>query len=484
MAITRLMHMKEALDYKPQHLINAINYVLDVKNNGRKTEYGQWVGGNAGLHSNEIIQAFLDTKELWEKEDGRQGYHFVISFSPEEAVDAKTCYEVLQDFCEEYLADSYDYMFAVHTDQEHMHGHIIFNSVNRETGYKYHYVKGDWEKYIQPVTDKICKKYKLKELTYEKERVGLSYASWAAEKSGAINWTHIIRADVDYAIQNSSNMEEFFQFMKDMNYHLDIGYSRKYQSSYITFIFTDAEGMEHRRRSYKLIPGEKERDAYSVTAIENMIHNKDEFIPYHQKLSENLSQKVSTRIGNCSTILKGSRTYQRMYQAVSYYKLPNPFAVSQQQVRRDMLRIERLIEECAYLNRNPGISMERLQKRSAEVDARLKELYIERKMLLKVEADMKLTVSPDVIERHSQLLHQLSAVKEYDAVSESAEDELERLESKLPYAFVINSRQLHRCEQNIEVLKKEKRVLGRVIETEGGYNKSLNVDVHVSPAHK
>ena len=97
---------------------------------------------------------------------------------------------------------------------------------------------------------------------------------------------------------------------------------------------------------------------------------------------------------------------------------------------------------------------------------------------------MKLTVSPDVIERHSQLLHQLSAVMEYDAVSESAEDELERLESKLPYAFVINSRQLHRCEQNIEVLKKEKRVLGRVIETEGGYNKSLNVDVHVSPAHK
>ena len=97
---------------------------------------------------------------------------------------------------------------------------------------------------------------------------------------------------------------------------------------------------------------------------------------------------------------------------------------------------------------------------------------------------MELTVSPDVIERHRQLLHQFSSAKEYDAVSEAVEDELERLEAKLPYAFIINSRQLHRCQQNIEVLKKEKNVLGRVIKTEGGNNKSLNVDVHISPARK
>ncbi|MGN1156828.1 MAG: relaxase/mobilization nuclease domain-containing protein, partial [Agathobacter sp.] len=209
MAITKIMHMKEDPKYAPQHLINAINYVLDVKNKGKKTDYGRWVGGNVGLHSEEIVQAFLDSKRFWGKEDGRQGYHFVLSFAQDENVDAQTCYNILQEFCEKYLGDSFDYMFAVHTDKEHMHGHIIFNSVNRETGYKYHYKKGDWEKYIQPVTDNICKNYGLKKLTYEKERVGESYASWNSNKKGNVNWTHIMRADIDWAIEQASDMEEF-----------------------------------------------------------------------------------------------------------------------------------------------------------------------------------------------------------------------------------------------------------------------------------
>ena len=142
MAITKIMHMKEDPKYVPQHLINAIHYVLDVKNKGKKTEYGKWVGGNVGLAADEIIQAFLDTKRFWGKEDGRQGYHFVLSFGEEEHVDAQTCYSILQEFCEKYLGDAYDYMYAVHTDKDHMHGHIIFNSLNRDTGLKYRYLKG------------------------------------------------------------------------------------------------------------------------------------------------------------------------------------------------------------------------------------------------------------------------------------------------------------------------------------------------------
>ena len=38
MAVTRLMHMKESPNYKPQHLVNAIKYILDVRNDGAKTD--------------------------------------------------------------------------------------------------------------------------------------------------------------------------------------------------------------------------------------------------------------------------------------------------------------------------------------------------------------------------------------------------------------------------------------------------------------
>lgn len=144
MAITKLMHMKESPDWKPKHLWNAIRYILDPI----KTDNGRLVGGNSGKKPKEVLKNFLDTKEAFRKLDGRQGYHFVISFPPGET-DEETAYEVIREFCEEYLEDNYDYVFAVHNDTAHKHGHIIFNSVSRMDGYKYHYKKGGWEKFIR-----------------------------------------------------------------------------------------------------------------------------------------------------------------------------------------------------------------------------------------------------------------------------------------------------------------------------------------------
>lgn len=103
------------------------------------------MGGNSGSEADEVYQTMIDTKKEWNKLDKRQGYHFVISFAPGEA-SAEQAYDVLKDFCEEYLGDDYDYVFSIHTDQEHMHGHIVFNSVSRTNGYKYRYERGTGRK--------------------------------------------------------------------------------------------------------------------------------------------------------------------------------------------------------------------------------------------------------------------------------------------------------------------------------------------------
>ena len=154
MAITKLSNIGTPQGGGAAHLKNCISYIL----NSDKTE--GLVGGNAGTTPQEVYQVMMDTKQEWEKENGRQGYHFVISFPPGEATKEEA-YAVINDFCEEYLGENFDYVFSIHTDQKHMHGHIVFNSVNRMDGYKYRYEKGDWEKYIQPITDRVCEKYGL-----------------------------------------------------------------------------------------------------------------------------------------------------------------------------------------------------------------------------------------------------------------------------------------------------------------------------------
>lgn len=416
--------MKEAPTYKPRHLINAIKYILDVDKDGAKTDFGKWVGGNAGLNHKDVIESFLNTKKVWDKEGGRQGYHFVISFSPSEA-DAQTCYNVIQEFCEIYLKDEYDYVFAVHTDKEHMHGHIIFNSVNRETGRKYRYEKGDWETSIQPITDEICKKHALAPLKMEKEKVGKQYALWLAEKNGTINWKHIMRADIECAIYHSNSMEDFLQKMKQMDYRITSGgYSKKHNSHYVVYHYTDDKGKEHKHRSFSLTSGIG--DAYNLEMIQRRIEERKTKDPYHLKFAEGLEQRTNQRLGYLSTSMKNTKTYRRMYQAVSFYKMPNPFAQNNRTVRRDIVQLEKLIQECDYIKKNPletGYST-----RLEVVKAKLKDLYIFRKSLRAMEEGMSKEILPEMFEQ--------------------------------------NKRTLYQCNAEIESLKNEKRILERIVQEE------------------
>ena len=114
------MHMKEAVGVPHRHLANAIQYILDEKNNEEKTEHGLYVGGNAGYDSGEILKTFLDTKELFGKKNGRQGYHFVISFAPGE-VTADEAYQITREFCEKYLGAMIMFLQCIQTKSICMH---------------------------------------------------------------------------------------------------------------------------------------------------------------------------------------------------------------------------------------------------------------------------------------------------------------------------------------------------------------------------
>lgn len=100
------MNIKQGKMGGGKHLSNSIRYIMNPK----KTEDGKWIGGNAGVTSDEVYQMMMDTKMDWDKLEGRQGYHFVISFKPGEATE-EIAYQVLKEFCEEYLGDNYDYVF-------------------------------------------------------------------------------------------------------------------------------------------------------------------------------------------------------------------------------------------------------------------------------------------------------------------------------------------------------------------------------------
>lgn len=162
MAISKVLHMKQAkTGYMAKHLANGLQYIMDPE----KTSGGRYIGGSGCIPENALAQ-MLETKRHFGKKDERQAYHFIISFEKGEVTE-ETAFQVLGKFVEEYLGADYEAVYAVHNDTDHIHGHIIFNSVRCTDGRKYDYPKGEWEHRIQPLVNRLCREHGLSILDME-----------------------------------------------------------------------------------------------------------------------------------------------------------------------------------------------------------------------------------------------------------------------------------------------------------------------------
>lgn len=444
MAVTRILNIKKTQKEEKKlgsaHLIHAFHYILKKE----KTEDGKWIGGNSGVEPDEVYQTMLDTKEDWGKPDGRQGYHFIISWKAGET-EIQTAYNVIKEFCQEYLGDNYDYVFSVHNDKAHIHGHIIFNSVNRVSGYKYRYVKGDWEKHIQPVTDRICVRHGLKPLTYDKERKGRSYAQWEAEKNGTPDWKKIIRADIDATIRESENEETFFAYMERQGYEMKRGKLREH-GTYIAF---RAPGQGRAWRSNKLGAG------YTYADIMERIRTREKY-HYHKQMPRVKAAKFSG--GNrIETFSSFQILHLKKWYLISYRHrfLKNPYAIDQAAVRKNLLHIDRLAQECRYLMSENIRSPKQLRERKELLLRKEKELKNQKYSTEFLQDDEQMT-------RYRELAARLKEIPESDDRFEEVLDEMEELERELPdEAFQAEEMQREVSEQ-LSQLRGELRTIRHI----------------------
>lgn len=220
MAITKILHMKQAKSgYMAKHLANGLKYIMDPD----KTEDGRYISGNNCFPENALEQ-MLETKRHFGKLDKRQGYHFIISFEEEEITE-DTAFELVGEFVKEYLGKDYEAVYAIHNDTDHIHGHIIFNSVRCTDGYKYDYPKGEWEHRIQPLVNDLCKKYglsilDLEEVKEKRKRRQKGETAEPSQKKKISSRNQRIKRDVDRAVEDAETYEEFLENLRSMGYEL------------------------------------------------------------------------------------------------------------------------------------------------------------------------------------------------------------------------------------------------------------------------
>ena len=212
MAITKILNIMESEGRNPaSHLKNALEYIQ----NPDKTEECVLVDGINCLPDTAFEQ-MEETKNIFHKTGKRQGYHVIISFSPEEKVTSEQAMYVLEHFAKDVLGDDYEAVYAVHTDREHMHGHLIWNSVSMTTGKKYNSPKGNWKNHLQLITNKYCDELGLSIMPaeYSRNPKNISRDKWEKEMS----MKDIILRDAKMCAYAAGKVEHFKYLMKRLGY--------------------------------------------------------------------------------------------------------------------------------------------------------------------------------------------------------------------------------------------------------------------------
>ena len=164
------------------------------------------------------------TKERFGKTGGVLGYHIIQSFKPGE-ITADRCHELGRKLASEMFGAGFEIVIGTHLNKEHLHSHIVVNSVSFIDGKKLRFNKQSYRE-LQEISDQLCRKYGLSVI--ESKARGKSYKEWLNEKEGKPTVRGQIRADIDLAIKESFNYSTFIANLEKRGYLIKDSPSRTY----------------------------------------------------------------------------------------------------------------------------------------------------------------------------------------------------------------------------------------------------------------
>ena len=166
------------------------------------------------------------TKNYHRKTDGRMYYHLCQSFSPDEKITPELAHKVAVEFAEKQFP-GYECIVGTHVDRDHIHSHIVFNSVSFATGKKYHSDKNDIQRWRQ-TSDEVCREHGLS-VVIPVQTNGMKQPRArefrAIEKQNS--WKLLLVVTIEEAMKRAKNREEFIRFMEEHGYKVTWTDTRK-----------------------------------------------------------------------------------------------------------------------------------------------------------------------------------------------------------------------------------------------------------------
>jgi len=198
---------------------NGLGQVISYTTQDLKTEKQLYVTGiNCSMST--AYDEMMITKKAFNKTDGILAFHCYQSFKPDE-VDAEVAHQIGIELAQLMWGDRFEVVVSTHLDQKHYHNHFVINSVSFKDGLKYYDNKENYKK-LRNLSDELCYKYHFSVIKYPKKK-SQHYGEWYAEQHNKPTLRSMVREDVDYAINQSRSMKEFYKYMEVMEYEIKFG---------------------------------------------------------------------------------------------------------------------------------------------------------------------------------------------------------------------------------------------------------------------
>ena len=216
---------------------NCIEYVLRQDKTSELLTYVTGPYCHNEINYDLVYRTFLEEKKMWNKDTGRMYAHNIISWHKDEQITPEQAFEFGKEFAENWFS-GFQTLVAVHKDKDHIHCHLVTNSVSYEDGRKLHNTKKDLER-MKQLTNQMCRERGL--TVVEK---GKHFDGSQIEKGEVIAWSkdkyNLFRQQVKdsfvadcamavlKALENCISKEKFIEKMKQFGWNVNWTEKRKH----------------------------------------------------------------------------------------------------------------------------------------------------------------------------------------------------------------------------------------------------------------
>lgn len=216
---------------------NCIEYVLRQDKTSELLTYVTGPYCHDEINYDLVYRTFLEEKKMWDKDSGRMYAHNIISWHKDEQITPEQALEFGKEFAENWFS-GFQTLVAVHKDKDHIHCHLVTNSVSYEDGRKLHNTKKDLER-MKQLTNQMCRE---RGLTVAEK--GKHFDGSQVEKGKVIAWSkdkyNLFRQQVKdsfvadcaiavlKALENCISKEKFIEKMKQFGWSVNWTEKRKH----------------------------------------------------------------------------------------------------------------------------------------------------------------------------------------------------------------------------------------------------------------